>query len=1303
MIRFFELYRVPGPGVSGTAGRRLFSWRPFLLCLLGALIVSPTILAKAESVSLAASSQAGLQFEVHPAADLSNLIADEDTSGAAVWARPVLVAMPYGATCRIVSAEGFDPVPLDPDRLYGRAPASLPIVSLSQPIEVRGRRFVVATVHPVQGKTVLGRVVVELAFDGGTSAGAGSPDPVFDRALASVVVNYEDAVSWRAPSLSRSRVAAGPFEGGAVWYKLAIENTGLHRLSGTELAAAGVSALGWPSTDLRVFTGGGLPVAIDNAAPRPLFSEVSLWIDDGGDGTFDAQDYLYFFGEALDRWRYPSGEEPAWYHHPYARRNVYWLTIAGTPGEGLRMSEEDVSPGGSYDTVITSGYRRVHTERDSLFSRGGDGRLSDYYHWYWTDREEVVIYLPVENLVDGGEAEVTVAARLPRAADPIQLKVNGEAATATAETDTATVFATRALRDGLNSLRMVFVPNTTIKPYLDFVDLAYPRYAVPESDRLDLVVAPAGGRARVEVVDAFDLAPALFDLSDPLHPKRLVGAERSDGRIAFEAPLDQVSPSRLLAVPPSLASGPAAIERVEPLDLRSGLGQTDVIMVTARAFVPALGEYADYRRADGYSVKIVAVEDIYDNFSWGLLDPAAIRDFLKFAYENYPVPAPSVALFVGDGSYDFLGLVSSGEPQLVPPFINAVDDSRSYSDDNYVYFGDYGVLDYDSSYISVPDRGTDMITARWAVQSVDEIATIVDKTRRYESSSDFGSWRATICLVADDEFADGRTNETDHTVQTEELQAGFIPRVYKRDKIYAIEHPFVGGKKPSVNDAIVDAFNEGRLIVNYVGHGNPGTWAHEYVFTNLGDLPRLNNYDRLPLVFAASCAIGFFDGPAGQGMAEELLLHPGGGAVAVVSATRLVWSSLNQPLNQLAFELLLGEEDLTMCEALYLTKLIHQYSSTGYSGLIRNDRSYVFMGDPFVKLARPALEVAFDSSPDSLVALQPARITGYIRDAAGLPLTVSGSAEVAVYDTDRNKLYDPAVSGGSGLPVEYAVDGALIYRGAATVTDGSFAVEFVPPLDIGYGGRGAHATVYAQLDTIDAAGIVDSMVVSDSIAASGDSQGPVIEYSFAGHPDFAAGDAVGVDESLEVVLSDSSGINLTGGLGHGISLEIDGRSDQVIRLTDLFAYDQASYTTGRLQYGLSTMTPGWHRFKLKAWDNANNSATAEFDVEVLTGADLAIRDLLNYPNPMQDSTVFSFVVTQAVERVSLAIYTLSGRKIRNFDRYSVESGYHDDIVWRGEDFAGDRVATGVYIYRASAQPRSGEGEVEAFGKVVVLK
>jgi hypothetical protein len=135
---------------------------------------------------------------------------------------------------------------------------------------------------------------------------------------------------------------------------------------------------------------------------------------------------------------------------------------------------------------------------------------------------------------------------------------------------------------------------------------------------------------------------------------------------------------------------------------------------------------------------------------------------------------------------------------------------------------------------------------------------------------------------------------------------------------------------------------------------------------------------------------------------------------------------------------------------------------------------------------------------------------------------------------------------------------------------------------------------------------------------------------------------------------------------------------------------------------LQGLKAGQHLMKIKAWDNANNSATVEFALEIAAGADEIITDLLNYPNPMAEATRFSFQAPLGLESFRLDIYTLSGRKIKSFGPYAVAPGYFDDIVWKGEDFVGDRVASGVYIYRALAEPCCGRETVESFGKVVVV-
>jgi len=512
----------------------------------------------------------------------------------------------------------------------------------------------------------------------------------------------------------------------------------------------------------------------------------------------------------------------------------------------------------------------------------------------------------------------------------------------------------------------------------------------------------------------------------------------------------------------------------------------------------------------------------------------------------------------------------------------------------------------------------------------------------------------------------------------------------------------VNRNKPAVNDAIVHAVNDGTLLVNYVGHGNPDVWAHEHVFTRDGDLPRLTNSNRLSLFYAASCAISFFDDPKRDGMAEDLLVMPNGGAIATIGASRLVYANDNALLNQGVYDVLLQADSLSIAEAVFAAKLKRQYRIGTIPIPITNDRAYLFFGDPLVRLGLPRLSVQFDNPPDSLIALGHTQISGTVRDASGAVYAADGKLVVTVYDSDRNKVFRVFNSDGDVILTQpYTLTGPTIFRGTATITGGSFDIDFISPLDIGYGGRGAKIQAYAQFDAIDGLGAIDSLSIADAIAERADSTGPVMVYRFPDNSAFTSGGTITPGASLELEVSDSSGVNLTGGLGHGITMVIDDQTEKMVDLTSRFEYDQDDYTTGRLTYQLGDLAAGRHTFKVKAWDNANNSSTVEFAAEVETATAMAIVDLLNYPNPMQETTRFSYRLTRPAERLSLDIFTLSGRKIQSFQRFPTVPGYYDDIVWNGDDYAGDRVATGVYIYKATAVAADG-GTVESFGKVVVI-
>ncbi|MBD3404446.1 type IX secretion system sortase PorU [candidate division GN15 bacterium] len=1287
-------------------------YKPFfvysLLLPLALSLFAATIYPRESQII--SSSERDCRFVVRFERSLSDLDLVPVNDSTVRLSATVMVAMPVGASARLVSAEPSEPTPIEVSlSKETRIDYSQPVVELQRPIMVRGRQLLPVTVSPVAGGAVYTQVEIALAFDGGLMDGIATADPFFERVVGGNVVNLDQALQLPTQRNVAAKPAAtnGPFSDAPVWLKLDVTSTGLHAVTGAQLAQAGVVLGSFNSDDLRLFNGGGQPLPVYNEIDRPEFEEIPIIVDDGGDGVFEANDRFLFFGEAVDRWIYEAGSVVYYLNNVYTNENTYWLAVGGSFTDQPARIASISGDLPSADTTVTEFLRRVRAEQDNVLLRESDGHIDSYYDWFWTDQTELSFYVPTSGAVLGDTARVRVNARTSGSSSTtgyVDLTINQQFGPDSKSCNALNcTFLTTALSGGLDEFAFTMQPiDNETPPYFNYIELEYTSRLEPSGNRLDITLGGYDGPAELQVIDNFTADPIILDLADPSQPVQIAGFTRGGGVLTFDAQLQIGSPNRFFLGTPGAADAVSSITLVSPNDLRVAGSQADMVIVTPEGFVSRLDEYIALREADGYSIEVVTVEDIMDNFSWGLYDPTAIRDFLKYAYETWPAPAPHTVLFVGDANYDFLDALGTGQPNYVPAYIHSLlrSEDRAYSDDNYVYFGDYGILDSDTSFIT-PDRGYDMMTARWPVSSGAQIDVIVDKIKSYETGMTFGSWRNRITYVADDEFGTfDNVPEPFHVTQTEILENDYTPAHYERKKIYLWEFPVVNGRKPACNEAIVDAFNDGSLIVNYVGHGNPDVWAHERVLLRQTDLPRLTNRDRLPLVVAASCAIGFFDDPLREGMGEALLAMSGGGAIGVLSATRLVYSQDNALFNRAVYNVMLNSDSLSMCEAVYTAKLLKQYGNRDYPIPLTNDRAYVFFGDPLLKLGAPSGRIEFDEAPDSLAALERAGVSGRLVDRFGMPVTGDGRIEIAVFDSERPRAYELAIGGGD--MVEYELAGASIYRGSAALTSGEFSFEFVTPLDIGFGGSSARIMVYAVVDdSNDAVGVVDSLAVSDVVAETTDSTGPEITVTVAGRSGFQNGDVVSVNDMLDIRIADSSGINLATELGHGITLEVDDDVESMQNLTDRFTYDQDDYTAGSLRYSVEDLGPGMHTIRVKAWDNANNSSSISFSIEVVSSASLAIQDLLNYPNPTADVTTFFFELTQPVSLFNLDIYTLSGRKIKSLERRNVPVGSHE-IYWDGRDADGDRPATGVYIYKATAVPASGGDGVESFGKIVVV-
>jgi hypothetical protein len=524
------------------------------------------------------------------------------------------------------------------------------------------------------------------------------------------------------------------------------------------------------------------------------------------------------------------------------------------------------------------------------------------------------------------------------------------------------------------------------------------------------------------------------------------------------------------------------------------------------------------------------------------------------------------------------------------------------------------------------------------------------------------------------------------------------PQEYIKQKIYATEYPFASnGEKPSVNDAIIKAVNDGTLFINYIGHGSPDVWADEHILKKSNDLSRMNNTDKLMVVIAASCSIGKFDIPGMEGMAE-MLFRQDGGAIETVSATRLVYATSNAIFGYDLYDAIFGNH-CNVSEGVFTAKMIHQY--TGSGSLIRNDRSFVVFGDPLSPAGLPAYKLEFETGTDSILTpLQKFSFVGQVNDLDDNPVNVDGQIEISTYDS-RFIISHPK-------GIEYTLNGPSIFRGTVEVDSGRFEGQFIVPLDIDYGGIDAQITGYGILGASAGIGSMNSLPIAANAGTTSDNSGPEIQYLVDENPDFVSGQRIPANATLVLEISDVSGINLTGGLGHRIELIIDNDNNSTINLTNQFSYEVDSYQSGEVRYILPDLSAESHSFKIKAWDNANNPSTVEFEATPTREGHIAILDVMNYPNPMEESTEFFFELSEAAERVELQIFTLSGRIIRNLSSDNLQFGRNRQFYWDGRDFDGDRVAEGVYIYKITARgnaamgSKSSDNRAEAFGKLVLL-
>ncbi len=1081
--------------------------------------------------------------------------------------------------------------------------------------------------------------------------------------------------------------------------RIAVTETGLYQVTGSSLAGSAI--VGQPLSRIKLFGNGGglLPKNPDTPTDATLIENAVRIEDLSGNGVFDAEDRILFFGKGLKGADYCDETylNGLAHHSPFAVENVYFLGADPAGTDGLRMQSIPTTGTG---TAVSRTWNRQYRDQDAFIYATGLQTESGLVWMMSTigPQQERTFSLNLEGAVGTAgffRADMESVGYVGQNFNIYIGNTRIDSLHFTTAPFTIPV-AAGVLAPGDNVVRLQNASSATV--HVNYVEVEYERELSAPSGTLTFFAPEQTGSFRY-VVGNLESSAMILDISDPLHPRLAAGNTIVDS--SYES-----APREYFAVRSDLIRSPVfrgtkILPDLDYTSLRSASNPGGIILLTFDDWYDALDSlklfHETYREEPLPAVR-VRIGDVFDEFGWGVRDPVAIRNFLKYAYYNWHGPSGTdtlkYVLFVGDGDYDYRNIESQADANWMPPW----EYNSECTDDFFSLFTNASDLPW-------------LLTGRWPLQSRGEVEAAVSKTIAYANSPLYTPWKNTATFTADDEYKNGcdASGEPLHTIQAENLINSVLPEYFTFKKIYEIFYPMkntTGGTiKPDATRDLLEAINRGTLIVNYAGHGNEHVWTDEQLFVMDRDNRLLENYRMWPLFLAATCSWGGFDKPLSRCYPEVLLTDVRSGSIASVAATRFTFSGSNDVITN-AFYGELFRQGINSRRSFGRGMLVAKATRATNADL------YHVFGDPVLRLATPEYFARVTSADDSLRALSLYHLSGEILREAGGPVwsDFNGVVEVRVFDTEDSTAYYWCGNTASA-PYYIGLPGNAIFRGTATVVDGLFDVTFRVPRDVRYGGNNAKISLYyfgkseTETDSADGIGIREHIPIATQASIESDSIPPQITF-WLESPSFRAGDLVSASPKLHVDIYDSSGINLSGEVGHKVTVRID--DAQAEDLTAFFNYDLDSHTAGQLEKVIGPLTEGEHRLTIEAWDSFNNlnQISQTFRVGPSGEAGYAIRDVYNWPNPMSDLTYFTYYLTQDdTRRVSLKIFTLSGKLVYEMDGLGTSGpafNSNSDRPWDGRDREGHMLANGVYFYRITAEHSDGH-DAEATGKLVILR
>ena len=1107
------------------------------------------------------------------------------------------------------------------------------------------------------------------------------------------------------------------------WKRFYVQKSGVYKISKAFLQQLGLNVNVDPRT-IKLYGNGGKMIPLLNSIPYPDdLAENAIKFVGEEDGVFNDSDYILFYAEGVDNWN----EESQTSVNLYADRTYYYITSSASNGKRITPL---IEPSGSVTTAFnTFDDTKIYEVDKNNIARLGRKWFGDPFNV----QTNQTFTFDFSNLDVSQFLKVKVQA----AAASV---VNTSMSVSCNNQNLGSLFFSPISSGSIFASEDDLMANFNSSATIINVVLSYNNSGVPTSNAfLDYIKLTGkcflkgyGKQFRFQIDNAASLSGIggyqftsastineIWDITDIYNVRSKVNS----GQANFEIKSDLGVKAQFLALDISDLYSPLSDSsvNVENQDLKGAVflnnlnvfQDVDYLIVAPSIFMPQAERLANFhRQKSNLNVKVVLLDKIYQEFSSGKQDIGAIRNFVKYIYNNASVPSKKLkylCLF-GDTSFDYKDRIPNNT-NFVPAFesLYSFSLSSSFVSDDYFVLMDNDEGDMNSF------KGLDLAVGRILASSSTQADQMIDKIMQYYDQNSLGKWKGTVTMISDD-----IDKESDILLEVDmnnmadaiALNKPFFNVKKVLADSYVQETTSGGQKYPKVNEEFMNAFQQGSLVVNYLGHGGEDGLAQERIFEK-NDAVSLNNPYKFPLFITVTCEFTRFDNPFKPTAGEYVYLNPYGGAVAMVTTTRQIGQStgtqFNVELNKKLYSF--GSNDyVSIAEAVRVSKNV---SSSPGNNVVS------FLGDPAMKLAIPKPKVILTkindvpiaSSTDNLQALSMVKLSGEVVDENNVLLnTYNGDISVNVFDKMLTKSTlgnDGIVQGSSVFKINFNTLGEIIFRGNASVSNGKFDITFMIPRDIQIPLGNGRVSFYAKNNAV----VEDQIGYNTDIKVGGLNPNPVADITppkvriYMNNESFVSGGITNQSPIFLAFLEDEHGINTASGIGHDIVAFLDGDETKPVVLNDYYETELNNFTKGKLKYPFKNLSVGLHTLTFKAWDVYNNLIKAELQFIVAGDEDITLSNVLNYPNPFVNHTEFWFNHNRPFEplEVQVQVMTITGKIVWAKNQTITTDGFLSrNITWDGRDDFGDKIGKGVYIYKLTVKSTLTDKKTEKFEKLVIL-